>query len=567
MGYFRPATLSFTAPRDFFDNTGKNAPLTKITIEMPREFKDYATATGDAPYDKMPIDPQVLDEIQAAVMREYGGVARQFLGAFRQGAGLSGLAITGRTAALGEGVGMQYSQQFGREIVGIHVSAEAVRKLVGQASDRCMLILYGGNKIAAVKMSDITKSSWTTTYKKTSAHNWTPSFSATSFRFGPLVGTQLRFGPKAHIAAMNIKINSDGTIADMSADPKIYYYNTEYSLLDCVTRVADEIDYSNQTYFNGDATQFFQGEGHRFTIAASGKITYSSRTYPIANFGTPVIKSDGGYYGGMDIDNGNGIIGFGGGGLTTAQKDAIDAIVTVSPPLDRLAYSSSGGPGANSSHATVVSVNPSTPNRTWSGGGSESTGVMVYSNNGKVDKISCAIINGSYSISGYVNDDTGSIYGEQNDSSSHTAMGLSGTVTAYRPSGPKFYGPGDPAPAPTVVRTYSGLQGMYPGGIFHFTTNFDDMWLNIGYWNSDGSSYLNKHSPYGFNLSSASEWIFAANGKHQFSTIRVAPGEVWEYRHFLDRVEVSSKVDAIVGGEVIDMVLLDVKLADIKKLK
>lgn len=569
MGYFRPDTLSFNAPSGFFDNVGKTAPVTRFNIELPREYKGSPPADASPPYTAQPVDPQILDEIKTAVMREYGGVARQCLGAFRQGGNLSGLALTGRAASLDNGVGMKYVAQFGRENVTINVSAEAVRKLLGEeASGRCMLIMYGGNKIAAVKMSDITKSSFPVAYRKTSAYNWTRSFSALDWRNGPMVGMQLRFGPKTHIASMNMKINSDGSIADMSSDTKVYYYNTEYSLLDCVTRPDIEDVFANHLYFNGDAARFFESQGNCFNISATGKIVYRDRPFPTNYLASPIIADDGSMYDMYVYNPSVGTISFGSGqGNTQAQYDAIDAVINVSYPIARVAYSSSSGPGPNDTHATIVSGNLYGTSYTYGGGGAETGRVMVYTNDGKKDIISCEPIEASYSASGFKDETTDTTYGANSNTYTISAMGLSGTVTFTQASGPRFVGPGDPAPPPEVVSTYSGLRNLYGTGIVHYGVGFNDMWVNYGTWLSNGTGTLTRYTPFGVDIDSAMEWIFSANGKHQFSTMRYAPGDVWLFKHFLNRVDITGKVTAITGELEVDAVLLDIKLSDIKKLK
>ena len=163
MSNFPSAFLSYFAPSDFYDNRGKQAPLTRINVELPKELLEYS---GTPPYNLQPIDPQIISNIQTAVLRQYGGVCRQSLSSFRQSGDLGTIDYVGRHAAIGYGVGMNYVSHLGNEVININVSPDAVRQLIGTEGDLCMLVLYKGNNILAIRMNDVYSGSFTPTYNK-----------------------------------------------------------------------------------------------------------------------------------------------------------------------------------------------------------------------------------------------------------------------------------------------------------------------------------------------------------------------------------------------------------------
>jgi hypothetical protein len=236
---FPSAYLSYTAPRDFFDNVGRNAPVARISVGLPSELVDHSAVGQDPPYTLQPVDPQILTQIQSAVLRQYGGVARQYLAAFRQGRELSGLGLVNRNGSLDNGVGMRYSSQFGNEYIDIVVSPEAVRKLLGEAeSDLYMLILYGTNQIAYIPMGSISSPAGKVTKKTLGQSDWSPpQWFTEQYWFNDYGAVwqipifQAKLSNDWHVLTANMEISADGVISIPDVNDQTPVYNTKDTIL------------------------------------------------------------------------------------------------------------------------------------------------------------------------------------------------------------------------------------------------------------------------------------------------------------------------------------------------
>lgn len=425
-----------------------------------------------------------------------------------------------------------------------------------------MLVMYGGNKIAAVSMSDITKSTFPVAFNKTLTSSWDS--------YGDGTRTcQFRFGPKTHILSMNLKIAPDGVISTPLNSYQAHYYNTAISLLQYATQADPEI-YTHDAFFNGTSTGFYTSLGQHYGVSETGAISFVGKQLDVAYPYPTAISETGEYYSGPTVSVGGPFIDFG-GELTTSQSSTIWTNLNVYP-LGRVAYSYSVGPGAGDIHTTVVGA-PLDPPYSWSGGGTEICPRMIYGNDGEVDKITLKYETATYSANGFLEPTyIGPTWGAGGSNKTISFLGRSGATTFYQPSGPAFTEdiPPLPIPRPEPVFSFSGLKDAYlTGSRFALGEGLEDMWVSFDNWNGDGSLTKEEFNPYGITGGDVVEDGFVCNGKHYLSIVRYAPGDVWEQRFFLDKVEVTNKFHNLIGGSsvYIDHIIFDVKLSDIKKLK
>lgn len=319
-----------TVDRGLFDHTGAQPPATKITIELPPEYIEKPEPDATPPYNGFRVDAKVLADIQTAVMREYGGVARRCLNAFRQDVGLGDLAINGRRTNLGAGVGMSYTSQFGNESIRIHVSKEGVRRLLGGKDDLYMLVLYGSNKIAYIPMADISSPNGKVKTRILDDSDWTPpqwfNQMFESWGVGQEVWRMQIFQAKLssdwHVLSANIKISSDGVISIPEKADQTPVYNTLDTLLksaesttpysDAVTTQPSFFTFRVNMQMNGSGKTMYNDRHDKFTwdskngvkrtdvytdnftklVSTNGGTTF---TYPTTSY-TTYVASDGGRY-------------------------------------------------------------------------------------------------------------------------------------------------------------------------------------------------------------------------------------------------------------------------------
>lgn len=144
----------------FADQRGLQPPQVRIQLEVPPSGYN--------------LDPA---SIRYAATSTYQGVARQALQAFRQNVGLGVVPFSSQRRAMPDGTIIEYTAINGCEYVVIHVPASAVERLLtGEPSYPCMLVLYNGDRVAAIAMNSLDdpqlaysarlkKSSWSDTVK------------------------------------------------------------------------------------------------------------------------------------------------------------------------------------------------------------------------------------------------------------------------------------------------------------------------------------------------------------------------------------------------------------------
>ena len=594
MGYFKPATLSFTAPRDFFDNVGKNAPVTNIHIELPREYLDYNSvpAGQTAPYTPQPVDPAILAEIQTAVMRQYGGVARQCLGAFRQGGSLSGLALVNRTASLDQGVGMRYSAQFGREMIGIHVSAEAARKLLGTTeSTGYMLVLYGDKQLAYAPMSSLnigfpTGGNWTHQTKTESywgEPDWwgsTGDYTDIGFMFNVV---QMKFDTEFHAVFTNAKIvsgvldsNAQAYAVDYSV--KLFVGNSKRSIHEWVSPALPMYDYSwlAAPAINGSGKKIYDSLGNVYSVNGAGIISldYDRTADDKLSFRMPTyVSPTGERYGGQIRFGSNPDIS---GGqdpwFTAGQQVAYGAISNPLPVSGSITYGRAYWGGLNyvndgpGNSVSLTYVNPElqtvdfgTYLYHWvyypSASSSVSLKYPIYSNNGVVDTVSAVDVTHSLSVA-----QTPTLAGDG------TPTNLSTTVTLSVP----FYEMTSTVNSPTpsdYTGIYISVASWFPG-----YNGKGWGWLDEYAVSSESHSLYTPYSGLqtGGDRFTVVELWHCSNGKHCLQSFftRTNSSGGGSRSAWLNGRNVTSALGAVGGGiDNIRAVFFDIKKSDIDKLK
>jgi hypothetical protein len=525
--------LSFFAPRDFFDNVGKTSPVTKFNIELPREYLDYSSIPSDQspPYTPQPVDPQIFADIQTAVLRQYGSVARQYLGSFRQGGALSELAVVNRVAALDNGVGMRYSSQFGREIIGINVSAEAVRKLLGKTEDAgYMLVIFnsgGVNKVAGIPMKDLD------TLGKKSYQSKTIGWGRGASQY---YGTaQLKAAKDLHVAATYISIAKDGTVSDTD---RLNYYKVNDTILGPAVTSPSNAAYTSRPLINFTGRVFYDNLGNRADFSQRTPTCTVERSWIIDADAVAAVDKSGVLWGYSQAYVTGGIhINYRKYYFADAHWDAINSLYVGPNGL------SGGTAGPDQSNDFTIG-NPTSSAVTIP----LNQRVMVYSNNGSVDNVSLSVSSGSYTLDQTVNDLSNSNY-----------LGLSSTSNYIYPAG----------------YTKTGPQYLYFGGSYEIgtsagnavawsTTNYPDGSLGPDLVYSPPATYEELYPEVG-------TYIFAANGK---TSIRVIDATTlyFDNRNIVikDKTDVTDALFSAIGAATTDWVhaiFLDVKKSDIDKLK
>jgi hypothetical protein len=608
MAYFKPATLSFTAPRDFFDNVGKTAPVVRFNIELPREYADRSSATGDPSYNAEPVDPAIFAQIQTAVLRQYGGVARQCLGAFRQGVGLSDLAITGRMASLDNGVGMKYVAQFGRESVAINVSADAARKLLGSEGGLCMLVLYGDNQLAYVSMKELDSGfpnvgKWT--YETRPASFWgepdwwgtTGDFTDLGFMFNVI---QMKFDTRFHVVFSNAKI-IDGVINSNTQEyvenfnVRFGVYNAKNTIHDYVSPTLAAFDYSYLCIVgvNGSGTNVYDSLGNAYSIDSDGKISITyDRTADdkVGGFRYPTfVSSTGDRTGGYALYNGNnpsaevGAYPY----FTKAQKDIYDSISPDPAPEEfiflndfnwAVLESATCGPGSavnvEYNYPDVESVTDPAFGTVYqwclypSASKTVSLKYPMYSSNGTVDIINSVNIDSTIAVSQSVGVDS---FGYPSTISTTTTV----SVPFYNFSHTKTVSGAWSWPGPNCT-ILSSDASLFPG-----YNNKSWGYLDFINYDDDAERISKVTTPYTGVQTNNDNWGIVelwhcSNGKHCLQSFFIRPTSVLDESGgtggtrsaWLNGQDVTTALGAIGGGiNNIRAVFFDIKLDDIKKLK
>jgi hypothetical protein len=197
---------------------------------MPPEYIRKKEPGATPPYSDGGIDQNVLADIRAAVMRKYGGIARQCLRSFRQDVSLGEMAFNSRMTRLGAGVGMNYVSQFGNESIHIRVSEEGVRKLIGESGGIYMLVLYGNNKIACIEMDKITEPQVAFSRTLNGSSFGSPLYWKTYS--GPVYYQVAQVKPVSTVHAVSTQLNfSSSGVAPATRGSQQFVYNVATSLL------------------------------------------------------------------------------------------------------------------------------------------------------------------------------------------------------------------------------------------------------------------------------------------------------------------------------------------------
>lgn len=543
MSKFPAAFLSYFTGNDFYDNVGRNAPATRISIELPAELVDWSSRKGDEPpYKPQPVDPSLIAEIQNAVMRKYGGKARNNINAFRQDRGFGNIGFVSRQTVLDGGVGMRWMSQFGNEYVDIRVSPEAVRKLLGEeGGDLCMLVYYRKgeiNKFAAIPMNRIDNPSQrdVVVNKKSNLEFIYPEF------WENLSCVQMKIADDTHVVATHIGIDKNGNASvsgPLNSGTSIYYYNSLNTILGGVKgpktpplNIFTPINWSKKTVY--DAV------GNKVVFEANNKITATANASWVNANVVRAVTNNGGLYSAPVI----GVIGSWASGYFSASQASQWAAISAIPNVFLAYYF--GGPGeANlNSDYKVGTVS--------SGSGSVSSPCYfnIYSNNGRLDSISLG-------------------------STTATANAAYDTTTApsssYSNSSSIFGISFEEELDPSGSYTTSGPVAIYPMHGYALGSSLSDHWLG---WDEAGYSTGTAQTPFGrfTNATTPFPQVFAANGKTYvckflyFDYAAMAnKGKIYK-----NRVEYGSKLIKAIGADNendVFVILLDIKLDDINKLK
>lgn len=546
MSRFPAQFIDMTIERGLFDHTGALPPVTKLSIELPPEYREKPEFGAVAPYSDGGVDQQVLADIQSAVMREYGGTARRLLNAFRQDVGLGDLSVNGRKAMLGEGVGMSYVSQFGNEAIRIHVSQEGVRKLVGQASDGCMLVVYqagGQTAVAAIPMKKIDAPTTNDIiYKKKLGLGIDDLFSG---GYGATI--QAKISNDVHVALCPIHIGLDGVVSVSKTDSnftKEFYYNTKNSLLKNAEMPGFVGSY-NTVLLNWTDRTVFDTLGNKIKFTKDTiSVTAASDTSIRADF---VTGSGGLYSSGTLYTNGVPIVS--GGGWFNSSTASQWASLNSSGPY---VYGIWSGPGLNDFHSSQDYQSPPYPS--FHDNSYSLTApyyYLSYSINGGLDKLE-------------LNTETGSLtarnryFGlmDQLQSGDGSMWGL---TTSYVDDFLGGHG---------SVENYKEIT-LYP--IYGFGTGLNDNWVVTHDWYN--SNYI-LYTPFGTILNGTDPWLnfFSANGKTTITGFLYHDSLSYDpiYKIYKNKVDWGDKLVSALGVSGVDQIaflLLDINLSDIKKLK
>lgn len=539
-----------TVDRGLFDHTGAQPPATRITIELPPEYIDKPDPGATPPYTDKGKDLQVLADIQTAVMRQYGGTARRLLHAFRQDVGLGDLAVNGRRAMLGEGVGMNYVSQFGNEAIQIYVSQDGVRKLIGEQTSVCMLVLYGDNKIAYIPMSKIASPSGSVTKKTLKTSDWAkPSWWHTDRGadfFIPVA--QVKFSKTLH--AMESAISTAGGIITIPDNPaRESMFNTIDTLLKGVESSRNDISNPDRYYanlvMNGGSNFVYNEKGDRFEVTATGLTKKSDGDNSGGNgyLNVKAVTTDGGRYQGTSMWAYRfGYLSIDADSTTAAQNAAKNAWFL--------------SPGNNIS---LITYGPGDPDYTRNNGlasASVPIKIQTYSKLGGLDKLSLAsgtatatwqsiggfsfaytesqwglTVRGTLDLSAFGNDSTGYLWSFGFPYALSAEMGKMYLAE-------EFYNPDNYSLWTRTFYTPYGQFGPYQIDMYNYTP-----WM------------------YG--------WLHLSNGKNLMQAFVICDGFQFRRKIYLDGVDYGDKLAEAIGCALTDIraAFLDISKADIDKLK
>lgn len=546
MSKFPAAFLPISLSTDLFDNRGLGAPVTRINVHLPAEFVGNPEPGAVPPYTLKQVDPQLLSEIQSAVVRKYGAAARQYLGAFRQGRDIAGLGVVTRMASLDLGVGVRWKSQMGSEYLDITVSPEVVRNLIGEESGLYMLVLYGDNQIAYVSMDDIANPAGKFEYRRLEESRWeTPEWWTILWGFPMRLCTnQVKLSNQWNALSSNIQISSDGVISVPTLLDQTPMYNVSDTLLRSAQSTTPYSDYygapstdlsgflySFPPMFNGSGATVYNSRGDKFTWTEDNGVqresVFSDNFYDGYNI-TYAISTDGGRYSDVaPFSDGWPVWGMLNNAITNAQNTALQT--EVASPTRRYIYSLGPGP----SDYSIDKADGSAGDKNLSG----TSYLQTYEKDSinKIDKLnvsSCAVSFDYYDLTPFYELTMTNYWG----------------YSAIQSTGPWTWLLG------TIQFPYA--LGTGPEDIYIFYSKDDTHYLRTPYARHDVSSTSNL-----FIIS----WIHLSNGKH------LLQGYVWDggTELWLDRVAYGDTLAAAIGCKVDDIrtIFFDIKLDDIRKLK
>lgn len=543
MSSFPAQFVDMTIERGLFDHTGAQPPVTKLLIELPPEYVDKPEPGATPPYSDGGIDQQVLADIQTAVMREYGGVARRYLNAFRQDVSLGSNAINGRRAMLGEGVGMNYVSQFGNEAIRIHVSQEGVRRLIGE-DDRYMLVLYwnGSINIAAIPMRNIDNPFGHVVYNKVS----TSGLPFYQWGYECRGSSQFKISSDLHVLASSVIYGSDGSMS-IDPDKKFYYCNTRDSLFGGV--VAPLFARSSSANTTGSPSGILMNWNGRVVYDGFGnKVDFSNKP-PVATSKSPWVYSRKVYSVGTNGELWGQATAYWGLQILAATKDFTPQPIS-NMSIWNDSHISVYGPGENDETLYGRNFNAELLGQTRS----VNQHFLSYSNNGSVDKLTDATTPLTMS---------GSFDGVAAYDVTISLLGYTGHFyETYSPQVPH-------ADGNLGLKTYPMyMYGTTKNDIFvTWTYNYNQALSHV-----DGPTMM---SPFGGwsgwePIQNPVQWGFVANGKKVINQWEFASGGFQWMSIYNGRIDYGTTLNNALGISnewFIFQIVLDVKLSDIKKLK
>lgn len=547
MSSFPSRLVDLAVPRELFDHAGEMPPAFKMVIELPSEYFDQPAPGATPPYTSSQVDNNKLVEIQTAVMRQYNSVARRVLNSFRQDVGLSDNQVHMRTSLLGNGVGMKYASQFGNEAIAITVTAKAVRELMGGTEDLYMLVLYWNGSttsVAAINMNDINSPvGKVKVNKKTkSVVNTGTTYDFSATMICNVGGAQFKIAKDLHVIASYVKFGSDGSMSVSSDGSEIYYYNAFNSLLNPITAFADPALLATAPKVNYSGKIVYDNSGNKIDFTLATPAASRPRSWVLYPQNVAAIGSTGGLYSyvsrfsridGISLNTLNHVSPY----ISDAQNTTWDASRF---SISTFVLNGSAGPEESDTSYTAG---------VYSGGVGSTTAdisqkVMVYSNDGNLDRITLSSFGGTTSSS--VNAGLGT------RSTTLTYLGLSGHQDIDLGFLP-------------FDKSDINFDGSYVLG-----TTLSD--ILVAYYDEEDGFYSAQTTNEILSAGFLKTKLFAANGKtflRLFFYDDITDGTKWKL--YKDRTNYGPKLLSAVPeiGDLSNLItiILDIKKSDIDKLK
>jgi hypothetical protein len=259
MGWF--ASDYLPPENSFFDRRGIMPPATRFFMQIPDEYTEGPLAQFVN-----------LDQLKDTLVQRFRGAAQRNLWVFRQGRELGTIDIVRQSRQIADGVFMDYRSQFGGETVMMTFAEGLVREVI-ESSDAatCMLVLYGGNRVAAIPMKDIAdpKVAYSTAVGADfGAPGYWKSYS------GPVFYHVTQIKVAKNISPMATELNFSGGVVNVPAVGEAQYvYNTANSLFknaaatqpingdNVVTSEQRSSDIGTITFSTGAAICYYKWDG------------------------------------------------------------------------------------------------------------------------------------------------------------------------------------------------------------------------------------------------------------------------------------------------------------------